>query len=174
MNENNKSGQIHNDSFDCREHTHGSSHEHDEHCGCSEHEHEGSAVREKLYADSNEIPGIYSDGIEIFFKKEIKWDAFTNSLVNWIEEARYWLSINGSMVGHIKIFAAGTNGQTLWLATTGKSLNAEYSPELHSCGNDSIDSCRLSMTFIVLLIGGDRLKEEVLKLLEKNISIYRA
>ncbi len=171
---NNSSGHI-NDGFHAfEEHTHNHGHEHGEHCGCGENacnDHDGSHAN--LYAASNEIPGIYSDEIKILLKKETKWGAFTGSLANWIEGSRLWLRSNKFLIGHIKIFAAGTNSKTLWLATTGRSLNTKYSPELINCRNESLDSCRLSMTFIVFKIGGDRLKKEILERLEENIGIYK-
>jgi hypothetical protein len=170
----NKSGYVRDDSCDYGQKDNMHEHKHSENCG---HEAHGSNDRVNspadLYADSKEVPGIYSDEIEISLRKEATWGEFTSSLANWIEEIRSWLRSNGSVIGHIKIFAAA-NGNTLWMATTGKSLNAKYLPELQECKNDNLDLCRLSMTFIVFKIESSRLKKEAIGRLEKNIEIYKA
>jgi len=143
-------------------------HHHGHECGpdCDhDHDHDHG----ELYADLKEQPTVYSFSKSIELDEGITGKELTTVLSGWIEELSGWAHENKYLIGHIKTFTESPEG-SLWLASTGRGINAKASG-----GWDSAVVKSFVLNLAEIIFGPDKtaLENKTLEILRSKLPSYK-
>lgn len=133
-----------------------------QHEDLSEHSHRQPSLE---CSTKHSDPTIFSETQSLVFLKKVTTEKIQQALTLWVEEIRDWANGNAYLVGHIKVFVEGQ--ETLWLSSTGRSINIRQS---QGWSEWSTDRVTLSVTAIMFGTSKKALGEVVQKSLQAYLN----
>jgi hypothetical protein len=128
-------------------------------------QHNCNHSHEHIHSDPNENPAVFSTTVSVEFEKEIAGKELTSGIIKWINELKHWSLENHYFIGHIKSYIEDGNNFKLWIATTGKDINANGGDGY----NSAIQKVTISITVIIYGPKIEALRMITLDILQKNL-----
>ena len=143
----------------------------EEACDCGQvHDHttecDPGHSRRDLSGAAEEIPAVFSRSFQLKSQQAITGEKLKDHLVAFIECLKQWAADKKYYIGHIKIFAQGEKGFTLWLSTTGKDINVKAAGRALS---DHDEPYTVHVTAIIFGADEPSLRKKCLELLKANL-----
>ena len=122
-----------------------------------DHNHSHEDHHDEIYSAEQEKFTVFSESAVLHLNTD-ELTVLREKLAEWMDGIKTWISENKFFLGHAKLFCEDEGGCSVWMSTTGTSVNIKTS------GESARLSGKLSISMALIVLGTDehRLQNQAL------------